>query len=131
MKNLLFYLLIPLISCNCLAQCTDTVYTVVEKMPSYPGGEAEMHKFLHENLTYPVIPEDKVMENFSTVVKFTVTKTGEIKDIHPAMEKYKGTILTDSLTAVVKRMPKWIPGKHNGKNVNVYYSLPLRVNLQR
>ena len=89
-------------------QNTDTnkVYTVVEQMPVFPGGESEMMRFISENLRYPVIPDDKIMENLRTVVRFTITKTGEIKDIEPTKPQYKGTILTDSLTQLIKRMPR-------------------------
>lgn len=114
-------------------QNTDTnkVYTVVEQMPVFPGGESEMMRFISENLRYPVIPDDKIMENLRTVVRFTITKTGEIKDIEPTKPQYKGTILTDSLTQLIKRMPRWTPGKQDGKEVDVYFTIPLHVSPKR
>lgn len=109
---------------------TDTkVYTVVEQMPSYPGGEAEMHRFIFSNLRIPQIPIEEGIQS-SVVVRFVVDRNGEIKDVQPASERYKGLILTDSLSAVIRRMPKWIPGKQNGINVDVYFTLPLHVNFR-
>ena len=111
---------------------TDTtIYTYVEQMPSFPGGESEMHRFVSSNLKYPIIPEEQIMDNLKTIIRFTVTKTGEIINIEPAKPQYKNTILTDSLTAVIKRMPRWIPGKQNGREVNVYYTIPLHVSPSR
>jgi protein TonB len=110
---------------------TNKVYITVEQMPIFPGGENEMHKFISENLKYPEIPEDKLMENLSTTVRFVVSRTGDIKDIEATRPQYKGTILTDSLTQLIKRMPRWIPGKQNGINVNVYISIPLHVSPKR
>lgn len=104
-----------------------TIYERVEQMPSFPGGEAEMQKFICNNLKYPLIPDDNSMENFSTSVRFVVTKTGEIKDIVPTRDKYKGRILTDTLTQIIKRMPRWNPAIHEGKKVNVYFTLPLYI----
>lgn len=131
MKKLFLYIAIAISSSLCCAQCQDKVYTVVEQMPSFPGGETELFKFINQNLKYPVIPEDKIMDNLSTKIQFVVTKNGEIKDIKPMKPQYEGTILTDSLTSIIKRMPRWIPGKHNGENVNVYFIIPLHISPKR
>jgi len=110
---------------------TSKVYTIVEQMPVFPGGEAELMNFVMSNLQVPSIPEDKMLENTSTAVRFVITRTGTIRDIEPAQDRYKGTILTDSLTSVIKRMPRWIPGKEKGVPVDVYFTMPLHVNLKR
>jgi protein TonB len=110
---------------------TTKVYTIVEQMPAFPRGEAELMNFVMTNIRVPSVPEDKMQENTSTAIRFVVTRTGTIRDIEPTQDRYKGTILTDSLTSVIKRMPRWIPGKQNGVNVDVYFTLPLHVNLKR
>ncbi len=125
-RSCLFYLFILLVT-SMFAQKQDSVYVTVEQMPSFPGGEEAMHRFLIENLKYPDIPGEKWVENLRTTLRFTITKTGEIKDIVPVRPQYAGTILTDSLTAVIRKMPKWIPGKHKGKNVDVYFTMPLHI----
>lgn len=105
-------------------------FTVVEQMPSFPGGEAEMMKFLRENLKYPAISEE---EGFigRTAVRFVVSKTGDVKDVVPAMDRYKGFAVTDSLISVVKRMPRWIPGRQRGEAVDVYFTLPMQISPAR
>ncbi|MDU1891713.1 MAG: hypothetical protein E6767_13580 [Dysgonomonas sp.] len=112
---------------SCYSQKADTVYTVVEQMPSFPGGESEMYRFIRENIRSVQIPDSLIMENSRTVIRFVVSKTGEIKNIQPAKEYYKGTILTDSYINIIKQMPRWIPGKQDGKEVDVYYLLPAHI----
>lgn len=110
---------------------TTKVYVTAEIMPSFPRGEAEMLNFVMTNIRVPSVPEDKMQENTSTAIRFVVTQTGTIRDIEPTQDRYKGTILTDSLTSVIKRMPRWIPGKEKGVPVDVYFTMPLHVNLKR
>ncbi|GHV15429.1 hypothetical protein FACS1894169_06750 [Bacteroidia bacterium] len=108
----------------------DKPYTVVEQMPSFPGGETELYQFINQNFKYPIIPKDQELAT-KTIVRFTITKTGEIKDVQPTMDKYKNLVLTDSLIAIIKRMPRWNPGKHNGQAVDVYYTIPLHISPTR
>ncbi|MDU1889123.1 MAG: TonB family protein [Dysgonomonas sp.] len=97
-------------------------FVTVEQMPSYPGGESEMHKFINENLKYPVVAQESGIQGRVTI-RFVVTKTGAISDvtvvrgIDPSCDK--------EAVRVVKAMPKWIPGKQNGLNVPVYFTLPI------
>jgi len=104
-------------------------YASVEVMPSFPGGETELMKYISTNMRYPVaIPmEDGLITR--SVVRFVVTRTGEVKDIEP-MKGYEGTYLSDSLIKIIERMPNWIPGRQNGKSVDVYYTLPINIHIQ-
>lgn len=108
----------------------DEPLIFVEQMPSFPGGEAELYRFINQNLKYPSIPKDQALTT-KTIVRFTITKTGEIKDVLPTLDKYKDLVLTDSLIAIIKRMPRWNPGKHNGQAVDVYYTIPLHISPTR
>lgn len=130
MKQWLLYIFLLLSTC-CLTQCKSKIYTAVEQMPSFPGGDNELAKFVYGNLKLPYVPDSLLVENSSTTLRFIITKDGRIDHIEPYKLQYKGTMLTDSLTAILNRMPRWIPGKHNGKNVDVYYMLPLRISLKR
>jgi len=97
-------------------------FYTVEQMPSFPGGESEMNKFIADNLKYPVVAQESGIQGRVTI-RFVVTKTGEISDvtvvrgIDPSCDK--------EAMRVVKSMPKWIPGKQNGLNVPVYFTLPI------
>lgn len=99
-------------------------YTVVEVMPEFDGGTEAMMKYIRENLRYPETDTDV---QGRITVRFTVTKTGDVKDarvlrgLAPEFDK--------EAIRVIKSMPKWIPGKQNGVNVDVYYTLPVTFRL--
>ncbi|MBD8389820.1 energy transducer TonB [Dysgonomonas sp. BGC7] len=103
-------------------------FVTVEQMPSFPGGETEMHKFIGENLKYPVVAQESGIQGRVTI-RFVVTKNGTISDvtvirgIDPSCDR--------EAVRVVKAMPKWIPGKQNGLNVPVYFTLPIVFKLKQ
>ncbi len=94
----------------------------VEVMPSFPGGIPAFRKFLERNLTNPREMEEG--EQISVQVKFVVGYDGKIKDI--SVIKEGGDEFDREVVRVVKKMPDWIPGKARGKNVSVYYTIPVK-----
>lgn len=102
-------------------------FTSVEQMPQYPGGDAELMKYIATNLKYPVIAQENGVQG-QVVIRFVVTKDGDISDVQvlrsldPSCDK--------EAVRVVKSMKKWIPGKQNGRAVAVYFTLPVRFKLQ-
>lgn len=94
----------------------------VEQMPQFPGGDQEMMKFIKENLKYPIIDAENGVQGRVTM-RFVVDENGSIQDaqivrgLSPGCDK--------EALRVVRMMPKWIPGKQNGKNVAVYFTLPI------
>lgn len=102
-------------------------FTTVEQMPTFPGGEAEMQRYIANNLKYPISAQENSIQGRVTI-RFVVTASGEISDvkvlkgIDPACDR--------EAVRVVKSMPKWIPGKQNGRNVAVYFTLPIVFKLQ-
>ena len=107
-----------------VAEAVDnTVYDFVQQMPEFPGGETELLKFLNSSIKYPVI----AIENniFGTVTaRFTVMQNGSIGNI--TILSSPDRVLSDEATRVIKSMPRWIPGKQNGKAVNVNFTVPVR-----
>jgi len=105
---------------------TDKVYEVCEQMPTFPGGDAALMKYLAENVKYPALAI-KAQEQGRVVVSFTVEKDGAISDVKVARS------VTPSLDAeavrVVKAMPKWTPGKQDGQLVRVRYNVPVSFKL--
>ena len=105
---------------------TDKVYEVCEQMPTFPGGDAALMKYLSENVKYPALAI-KAQEQGRVVVSFTVEKDGAISDVKVARS------VTPSLDAeavrVVKAMPKWTPGKQGGQLVRVRYNVPVSFKL--
>ena len=104
----------------------DKVYVVVEQMPSFPGGDSALLKYLLANVKYPV-PALKAQKQGRVMVRFTVEKDGAISDVKVARS------VTPSLDAeavrVVKAMPKWTPGKQDGQLVRVRYNVPVSFKL--
>lgn len=103
------------------------IFVTVEQMPQFPGGEMEMHKFINENLKYPKISQEEALQGRVTI-RFIVTKTGEISDI--TVVRSIASSFDQEVVRVVKAMPKWIPGKQDGKEVDVYFTLPIQIHFR-
>ncbi|MCM1021983.1 MAG: energy transducer TonB [Muribaculum sp.] len=105
----------------------NKVFTAVEQMPQFPGGDAALMTYLSKNLKYPpVAMENNIQGN--VIVMFVVTKTGKIGEVKIA--RSKDPDLDKEAIRVVKSLPDFIPGKMNGQPVNVWYTLPVRFKLQ-
>ena len=105
----------------------DKVYVVVEQMPSFPGGDSALLKYLLANVKYPV-PALKAQKQGRVMVRFTVEKDGAISNVKVARS------VTPSLDAeavrAIKSMPKWSPGKQGGEFVRVKYIVPVSFRLK-
>jgi protein TonB len=103
----------------------EVVFSIVEQMPEFPGGMAEMMKFIQKNIRYP--KKDKKNGISGTCyVTFIIDKTGEIREAKILRGINGGERCNSEALRVVKSMPKWIPGKQNGKNVDVQFNLPIK-----
>ena len=95
--------------------------------PSFPGGDVACMKWLRDNIKYPKEAMEKGIEG-RVIVKFVVTKNGKItnaevvRPVDPLLE-------TEALRAI-RSMPDWIPGKRNGQNVGLQFTLPITFRLQ-
>lgn len=100
------------------------VYKHAQQMPQFPGGTVALMKYLIQHTKYP--PKAKENNVYGTVVvQFVVNKNGSISDIKIVSKKL-GDGLEQEAMRVAKNMPKWIPGKQNGKPVKVQSFLPIR-----
>ncbi len=104
----------------------DKPLVAVEVMPQFPGGE--LMKYLNDNLRYPTIAAEQGIQG-RVVVKFVVSKTGEISDV--TVVRQLDPSCDKEAVRVVKSMPKWIPGKQNGRAVSAYFTLPVTFRLQQ
>lgn len=105
----------------------EEVFQVVEKMPEFPGGMAELMKYLQKNIKYPSIAQENGIQG-RVIVQFVVNKDGSIVD--PVVMKSVDPYLDKEALRVVKAMPKWTPGEQRGKPVRVKYTLPVQFRLQ-
>lgn len=110
------------------APAENKVFTFVEQMPSFPGGEDALMKYLHDHIHYPPVARENGIQG-TVVVQFIVGPDGTIRDV-TTVGKTLGGGLEQEAMHVVKGMPRWLPGKQNGRAVNVQYSLPVRFVLQ-
>lgn len=98
----------------------EKIYQRCDTMPSFPGGTDSLYNFITKNLKYPVTGE---CFQGRVAVRFVVTKDGKIKN--PEIIRSVAPTADKEALRVVSLMPDWIPAKHNGKNVNAYYHLPI------
>ena len=103
------------------------VFDVVEQMPSFPGGDAELMKFLNSHIKYPAVAEENGIQG-RVVATFVVERDGSITDVD--VIKSVDPSLVKEAVRVLKSMPKWIPGKQNGSAVRVKYTVPVTFRLQ-
>lgn len=105
----------------------EEVFTHVEQMPKFPGGDAELYKFISSNLNYPAMAIENNVEG-KVIVQFVVTKDGSIGNVKVVRSVDRD--LDNEAIRVCKKLPKFIPGKQNGQPVNVWYTLPVTFKLQ-
>jgi periplasmic protein TonB len=106
----------------------ETPFGWVEIMPSFPGGEEALAKFLQKNMRYPRVAQENEIEG-NVFVTFVVDKEGNISNIK-TVGAAKGGGLEEEAMRVVKLMPRWKPGKQNGQPVFVQFNLPIRFHLE-
>ncbi|MFV0537441.1 MAG: energy transducer TonB [Dysgonomonas sp.] len=104
------------------SQISAQALTKAEKMPSFPGGEAAMQKFITDNLKYPEDAQKAGTQGRITA-QFIVTAEGQIENIR--IIRGISSSCDAEVIRVIKAMPKWVPGEENGKVVAVYYALPI------
>lgn len=105
----------------------DQVFQSVEQMPQFPGGDAELMKYISSHIKYPTMAMENNIQG-RVVVQFVVTKTGAIGEVK--VVRSKDPDLDREAVRVVKSLPNFIPGKMNGQAVNVWYTLPVNFKLQ-
>lgn len=103
------------------------VFVVVEEMPTFPGGEIALMKFINSNIIYPDIAKEnniqgRVILKFCVTYKGTVDQVTILKGVDPALD--------NEAIRVIKMLPAWKPGKQGGKPVNVWYNVPVTFQLK-
>ena len=108
-------------------ESAQQIFTVVEEMPKFPGGDAELLKFIAKSIKYPVIAQENGIQG-RVICAFVVNRDGSVVDaevlrgVDPSLDK--------EALRVIGTMPKWTPGKQRGKPVRVKYTVPITFRLQ-
>ncbi|PHN07329.1 TonB family protein [Flavilitoribacter nigricans] len=110
-------------------------FKIAEEMPRFPGCEGvdvaerqncadkNMIDFIYKNVTYTEAAK-KAGTSGTVVVSFVVGKNGKIRDVR--ILKGLGHGLNESVLNMIDKMPDWIPGRQDGKLVDVIFNLPVR-----
>ncbi|MCH5345866.1 MAG: energy transducer TonB [Muribaculaceae bacterium] len=104
----------------------EEVFTAVEQMPTFPGGDAALMQYLSSHIKYPAAAAENGIQGRVTV-QFVVTKTGAIGEVK--VVRSKDPDLDKEAVRVVKSLPKFNPGRMNGQAVAVWYTLPVNFKL--
>ncbi|MBJ2194293.1 MAG: energy transducer TonB [Muribaculaceae bacterium] len=105
----------------------EEIFTAVEQMPQFPGGEGELLKYISTHIKYPTMAAENNIQG-RVVVKFVVQKDGKVGEV--VVLRGKDPDLDKEAVRVVKTLPNFIPGKMNGQAVSVWYTLPINFKLQ-
>ena len=108
-------------------EVVEEVFTVVEQMPQFPGGEAALMKYLQSHINYPPMAAENNVQG-KVVVQFVVDKTGRVGEVKVVRSVDKD--LDREAARVCKSLPKFTPGRQNGHPVSVWYTLPVFFKLQ-
>jgi TonB family protein len=101
-------------------------FVVVEEMPSFPGGDGALLKYIGENTIYPEISKAQNIQG-RVIVRFCVTEKGGVS--HISVLKGVSAELDAEAMRVVKTLPDFNPGKQGGKPVPVWYMVPITFTL--
>jgi protein TonB len=104
------------------------VYTIVEEMPKYPGGDAALLKYIAENIKYPpivTVPELSIHSTF--YLTYTVDIDGQVKDVRVLRGGNEG--MNHELIRVIRSITGYEPGRQRGKPVPVQFTIPIRISL--
>lgn len=102
----------------------EKVYDVVEQMPRFPEN---LSAWLARNIQYPPVAQENGIQG-RVVVTCVIDHDGSVTDVK--VVKSVDPSLDKEALRVVKRMPKWEPGRQNGKTVRVKYTIPVTFNMQ-
>ena len=103
------------------------IFTVVESMPEYIGGDEARMSFLQENIKYPQLARESGIQG-TVFVTFVVETNGSVTDVR--VLRGIGGGCDEEAVRVVKIMPKWKPGMQRSKPVRVQFTMPIRFTLQ-
>ncbi len=95
-------------------------------MPAFCKGEKAMFKFLRDELEYPEIPRSNGVSG-TVHIQFVVGKDGTVRDVK-VMKPIDPWLDAEALR-VAKMLDCFTPGRQAGRNVDVYFILPVRFSL--
>jgi protein TonB len=109
------------------AEPEEIPFVVVEEMPMFPGGDAELLKYIAEHTNYPDVAKEnniqgRVIVRFCVTAKGGVSQVSILKGVDPELDK--------EAMRVVSTLPPFKPGKQGGRPVPVWYMVPITFTLK-
>ena len=104
-----------------------TPFVVVEEMPMFPGGDAELLKYIAEHTNYPEVAKENNIQG-RVIIMFCVTSKGGVSQV--SVLKGVDPELDAEAIRVVNTLPTFKPGKQGGKPVPVWYMVPITFTLK-
>lgn len=103
------------------------IFTVVEQMPEFPGGAAELTRFIQKNIKYPMMARESDIQG-RVYVNFVVEPDGSVSNV--TVMRGIGGGCDEEAVRIVNMMPKWNPGKQRGIAVRCSFTVPIVFRLQ-
>ncbi|RMG19635.1 MAG: energy transducer TonB [Bacteroidetes bacterium] len=100
---------------------------IADKMPQFPGGNTAMYAYLNRRLQYPQVAKDYGVEG-RVFVQFVVEPDGSLSNVK--VVRGIGYGCDQEALRIVKKMPRWIPGEHQGVKAPVIYTIHVQFNLK-
>ncbi len=94
----------------------DAIYTYVQEMPQFPGGDEAFNNFLRRNIRYPQLARQNSIQG-RVYVYFVIEKNGTLSDIK--VVQGIGAGCDEEALRVMRMMPRWKPGKKQGHEVRI------------
>lgn len=108
---------------------SEVTLSIVERMPSFPGGEKMMMEFIQKNIAYPQLEKESGIQG-TVYVTFVIDNVGEINSVRILRGVTGGVGLDNEAKRIVEIMPRWTPGMQNGRPVSVQFNLPIKYRLR-
>jgi protein TonB len=108
-----------------VAENPETPFVSVEEMPSFPGGEEALFKYLSKNINYPAMEKDAGISG-TVYVYFVINKEGKVTNAEVKRGVKGGSGLDKEALRVIQSMPAWSIGKNNGRPASVQFTLPVK-----
>lgn len=110
------------------SQKEDTkVYTVVEQMPSFPGGDNALLKYIAEHIKYPSVALEQGIQGM-VMLRFVVESSGRVGEVQ--VIKSLDPYCDREAKRVIQSLPAFVPGKQQGRAVSVWYTCPVRFQIE-
>lgn len=113
----------PLVE-NDVAKNENDILTFVEEEAEFPGGLEKMKEWITKNLIYPAIAKEMGVQG-RCYLKFVVEIDGQISNISVVKGVPDGSPCDKEAIRLLKSMPRWKPGKNNGKAVRQWCQVPI------